>query len=179
MARPSVPLDVRFWASVEKTEGCWRWRGTITGPGYGQTSVWENGKQTLLYAHRVSYEMHYGPIPVGLFVCHSCDNKLCVRPDHLWLGTAADNTRDAQLKGIIPTRKPKVLKGRNPRRGERHPLAKLTEADVREIRVSYVEGHGSMSELAALYGVDIANIHRIIHRKIWAHVSDTPSGKVA
>lgn len=86
----------KFWANVDKSGECWRWLGTplLTG-GYGRLRV--DGKATK--AHRRAYELAVGPIPAGLFVLHRCDNPICVRPDHLWLGTAADNNADMMRKG--------------------------------------------------------------------------------
>jgi len=85
----------RFWAKVDRSGDCWVWIGTRWPTGYGQMRG--DGRQ--LMAHRVAWQIVKGPIPEGLFVCHKCDNPPCVRPDHLFLGTAADNTRDRDVKG--------------------------------------------------------------------------------
>jgi hypothetical protein len=84
----------RFWARVEQGEACWRWTGYATPSGYGMHQD--------LIASRVSYVLAVGPISAGLFVCHRCDNPICVRPDHLFLGTHSDNMRDAMAKGRRP-----------------------------------------------------------------------------
>ena len=84
----------RFWAKVCKTNGCWTWTASKNPHGYGQIRL--SGKLTL--AHRVSWTIHNGVIPEGLFVLHICDNPPCVRPDHLFLGTQKDNIRDAVAK---------------------------------------------------------------------------------
>lgn len=88
------PLDQRFWAMVEKTETCWLWLGGAID-GYG--TITEEGRT--VRAHRVSYKLHVGPIPTGLFVLHHCDVPSCVNPDHLFLGTHSDNMKDRQMKG--------------------------------------------------------------------------------
>lgn len=148
----------RFWDYVEKTDTCWVWMGTKQYQGYGLIKTTENKKQINHPAHRVSYEMAYGPIPKGMLVCHKCDNPPCVNPDHLFLGTHADNGKDMASKG-------------RSLRGTRNSKAKITEQDVRDIRDSFKDrGWGDLPALAAHYNLDRSSLYHIANRKTWKHV---------
>jgi hypothetical protein len=159
------PLYVRFWKHVDKTSECWMWTGTHTTDGYGLVRV-QSPKRTNLVAHRVAWELTYGPIPASRHVLHRCDNPPCVRPDHLFLGDNAANVAD------------RVSKGRSRgARGERNHKAKLTIEQVREIRVAYIPapiGHPrkgdpprSISILAERYGVTRSTIYHIVRGWNW------------
>ena len=139
----------RFWSYVHKTDSCWLWRGHIEN-GYGRLCF--NRKDTR--AHRVAWTLTHGNIPGGLLVLHKCDVRLCVRPDHLFLGTTRDNVNDA------------ISKHRHTR-GEMHGNHKLTADDVRFIRAS-TESNRS---LATRFGVHITRIGHIRARKSWRHVA--------
>jgi hypothetical protein len=94
--KPKADPAARFWAKVQRGEGCWEWQGANNGKGYG--CFGKEGSRPY-YAHRFSWELHAGPIPDGLFVLHRCDNRRCVNPEHLFLGTQGDNMRDMIAKG--------------------------------------------------------------------------------
>jgi hypothetical protein len=91
------PIESRFWQYVTRSEGCWEWQGARDGKRYGVLRVDSQNIGT----HRVSWVIANGPIPDGLFVCHTCDNPPCVNPAHLFLGTNQDNQRDASQKGRL------------------------------------------------------------------------------
>jgi hypothetical protein len=141
--------------------GCWIWSGGNNG-SYGVFRVGSttDGSRRQVYAHRISYELHKGKIPAGLFVCHTCDVKLCVNPAHLFLGTNADNIRDHLNKGGSIGRS---------RHGEENPRAVLDVDQVRAIRRRYDCGE-SLTQLGRSYGVTKQAIYGIVLRKNWKHV---------
>lgn len=167
--RPSA--EERFWKYVHKTDTCWLWTAHKNRKGYGGFGV--NGRSG--EAHRFSWVLHFGPIPDGLCVLHNCpggDNPSCVRPDHLFLGTKADNCRDRHAKGrdaCGDRSGPRIHRDQMPR-GEQINTAKLTAVQVQEIRRRYAAGGINMTELAALYGVDKTNVRHIVRRLTWRHV---------
>jgi hypothetical protein len=150
-------------ASPEPMSGCWLWTDKPVC-GYGRICI--DGVPRL--AHRISYELHRGAIPAGLNVCHRCDNPICVNPDHLFLGTHADNVADRCRKG-------RTRQGHVPKRsGENHGKAKLTWAKVDEIRAWYAAGGVSMAQLGRDFGVSKRAILFVVHRKHWVRQSEAP-----
>lgn len=180
---PSTPLAERFWSKVAKSDGCWQWTATLSTSGYGKIGVGPHGAG-VLHAHRVSWELHFGPIPDGLWVLHHCDNRPCVRPDHLFLGTVIDNMQDAVGKGRIPSgdrhhsrRRPdRLARGdRNGarthpealRRGVSHPQAKLRSDQVAEIRSLCESRTSSQAQIGARFGVSQSLVSLIARGEIW------------
>lgn len=153
----ATALDsARFWARVKfDLAGCWEWQGGTNGNGYG---IWRYNYRQYVFAHRFAWADLFGKIPSGLGVCHHCDNRLCVRPDHLFLGTQKDNMADAARKGRLHSL---------PRfHGSAHPMSKLSHEQVSEIRLAYQRGVRQW-QLAAQYGVRRVTIHAIIAGRIW------------
>ncbi len=155
-------LRERFEAKVDRSNGpdrCWWWTASITGGGYGQIGRGRLGDGNAL-SHRVAYELDVGPIPDGMQVLHRCDNKLCCNPAHLFLGTQLDNIHDMDAKGRDNRVGP---------RGERAGLAKLTDAEVLEIRALYT-ANARQVDLAARFRVGQSTISSIVRRSTWAHI---------
>ena len=142
------------WMPVPVT-GCHVWTGAVTSKGYGKLAA--NRKWIL--AHRFSYEKTYGPFSREMLVCHSCDVPSCVNPDHLFLGTYADNAQDKENKN----------RG-NHAYGLKHGRAKLTETDVLALRSIVASGEMSAYAAAKKFGVDPKTAKDIVSRKLWNHL---------
>lgn len=148
-----TPISTRLMRKTLKTSTCWLWQGSKTIFGHGQIVSYESGHRKLVSAHRTSWELTNGPIPNGMCVLHKCDVPNCINPEHLFLGTKADNSKDMTNKN-------------RHKYGESLPQSKLTEQEVIEIRLSSL----SQQKLAEKYGVSSASINHIIHNKTWKHL---------
>lgn len=163
MYRPRTPAKERFEekAIPEPNTGCWIWTGFISNAGYGLFRI--DPKANQIGAHRAAWLLYRNTeIPEGMQVCHKCDNRYCVNPDHLFLGTSFDNMRDAARKGRMQWSGPRALPS-----GEDHHAAKLRVGDVIDIRASNELG----TVLARRYGVSTITISRIRRRIIWRSVA--------
>ena len=145
----------RFWDKVNKTEHCWEWTGGKNTQGYGIFGF--QGK--IMKAHRVSWILTNGEIPMGTgvhgtCVLHKCDNPGCINPKHLFLGSNKDNMIDMQNKGR------KVIQ-----KNEHHPMCKLTDEQIKEIRITYATGKYTQRSLGDCFGITQVHIGRIINNK--------------
>lgn len=152
----AAPMEERFWAKVEKSDGCWQWRAAKDACGYGCFGY----EGRVLGAHRVSYILAHGIIPDGLHILHSCDNPACVNPSHLRLGTHQENMDDRNSRG-------RARGGRHP--GELAPQARLTAEDARTIRDLCAHGF-LQKDCALLWGVRKATVNDLVLRKTWRHI---------
>lgn len=182
-ARKEIKLspadEVRFWAKVNKSgqtmshmdTPCWLWTAFKIQSGYGQYGG--------IAAHRIAWVLANGQIPHdgsahGICVCHKCDVPACCNPEHLFLGTHADNMRDKGCKGRVNTptgdkngsrKHPEQLA-----RGEANGSAKLTATQVMDIRALHAAGGITQHQLSVQFSVDPKSISRIIRRKCWRHL---------
>lgn len=162
---PRLTLEQRFWAKVDKNgptmphmeSCCWVWTGAPDKAGYGHISIQQNGTTKMILAHRVSWELDNGPVPLATpCVCHRCDNPICVRLDHLFAGTHQDNMDDRNAKK------------RNPR-GEGLGTHVLTESQVREIRKRLSTGE-AQHRIAKDFGIHQVTVSKIHLKKLWGHL---------
>ncbi len=147
-------VEERFWTKVEKRGhgGCWIWTACRGEHGYGVFRL----NYANVRAHRMSWALCNSSLAPSALVLHKCDNRACVNPAHLFLGTVQDNSTDM------------VTKGRSAK-GDRNARAKLTDSKVLEIRTKHARG-APAARLARSYGVSSTTVDRIVHRKIWTHL---------
>lgn len=146
--RPSI--RAKFESNFVRTDGCWEWKGTIDGYGYG---VMDHNRKRYR-AHVLALEFDGRPVPEGMQGCHDCDNRKCVRPSHLYPGTPKDNYQDA------------VSRNRNTK-GEKHGHARLTESDVKAMRMT---SGLSFAEIGRRFGVSRPTAARVVKGTSWRHV---------
>lgn len=151
-------MEERFWARVQKTDGCWLWTGSPNADGYGSLS--RPGRRAgKVGSHRYSWELHNGEIPPGFGVFHTCDNPPCVNPAHLFVGEQTANMQDCASKGRIYIRE---------QGGESNASSKLSSEQARSIREEYARGSVTQAELAGRHGVSISVISGIVLGKSYA-----------
>lgn len=161
LRRRKKGLASRFWSKVERRSAfeCWPWTGGRKNNGYGQIGADPRDGEYVgrkLSAHRLAYELAFGPIPDGLHVLHRCDNRACVNPSHLFLGTHQDNMADMFVKGRHA-------------HGDSQPTRKLSQHQVRAIRWLATHDPGPKVELARAFAVSESNVTQILSRRTWRY----------
>lgn len=151
--RKRVTPEIRFFRHVQKTRSCWTWTGATDAKGYGRFNVGD--ERGVLGAHRFSWIMRHGDVPPGKLVMHNCDNRVCVNPSHLTLGTPWLNSRDM------------VSKGRSAK-GERHSQAVITEQMVIDLRRRFGAGE-KLRDLAAEMGISYGTANYAVYVN-WKHL---------
>lgn len=156
-SRTLIPLKVRFWSKVDKKglDDCWLWLASKDGSGYGSL---RNEKGIQIKASRISWELHNGTIPEGLFVCHSCDTPACVNPNHLFLGTSADNSHDMCLKG-----RHHVCTGEN---NSHRRLTEKAVMEIRDLRNKKIKA----KIIADKFNISTVYVYELAYRKSWKHI---------
>ena len=160
--RPGIGFEKRFWSTVKKGKKneCWLWLGGPGCRGYGSIStdpVGDNIRGVSLRANRASWIIHYGKISNNLFVLHKCDNPSCVNPNHLWLGTQAQNMADMRIK-------------KRDSRGEKHPLSKINKKVVIKILSEKRTKRGDIKKIAEKYDVQESQVRQIRQGDVWKEI---------
>ena len=150
----SLEEKLRLGAPPGRPEECWEWQRSLTSRGYPRTS--HRGVRTIM-VHRLAYEVHKGPVPPGISVCHKCDNPKCVNPNHLFLGTVTDNQRD------------KFWKGRHPHCGT-HGRARMTDDEARMVRAT-AKCPDDYRRFARQFGVGYGTIYNLVRGNSWKRLT--------
>jgi hypothetical protein len=160
----NVDLFRSFMEKVEQISvgNCWLWKGALSSNGYGSYWLGPRGKRKWYTAHKASWILHKGPVTGGLNVLHRCDNRACVNPSHLFLGTQSENIKDMVSK--------KRGNYENRARGTLNKASKLKDSDIPKILEEYTLGENK-SALSRKYGVTRRAIHLIIENLTWKHVT--------
>src|SRR5689334_20585995 len=169
--------ELKFWVSVKSSrDGCWEWQGRLNCDGYGEFYVQHDraAKAIKWLAHRFSWFLHFGDIPRGMGVLHKCDNRPCIRPDHLFIGSRSVNALDM------------VAKNRHVK-GERVGASKVTAEQVIDLRREFVAlprvgskcAPNTVMALAARFGISQSTLYTIVNRKQWVHVDDPTESALA
>lgn len=166
LKRPVMPVAERFWSFVNKTDGCWIWTGAKDADGYGHFTIRRQRKCEQFRSHRMSWILTFGELAADILVLHNCDKnypcgdisyRLCVRPEHLWLGTNIENIRDMDEK-------------RRRAIGHRNGTAKLTDDKVRYARQQHAAGRSIVS-IAKELEVTQSVMGKAISGQLWKHVT--------
>jgi DNA-binding CsgD family transcriptional regulator len=151
----NLELIERFHEKWELSDnGCWEWTGALMGKGYGFLKIPGTRKQ--IGAHRLSFLIHHGPLPDDALVCHTCDNPKCVKPSHLFAGSASDNLQDMKHKDRHLN-------------GARNGQAKLTDDKVRQIHRMNRKGL-SQGKIAKSFGIAQSTVFKILNGQRWEHI---------
>lgn len=157
-----------FLEKLKKDDtGCWNWTAGLNKEGYGRASYMGKHDQR---AHRIAWMIFRGEIPEGLYVCHKCDNKKCVKPSHLFLGTHDDNMKDGVSKKRFLSGEKRKL-ANNPRKGEAHHNSKLSAKQALKIIELKKEGK-SYTEINSLIGINRGTACDVICGRTWSHVTN-------
>lgn len=154
-SKEKISMENKFWSFVDKkdTNNCWEWKGILYKQGYGRFYHHSTSERK---AHRISFIIHFGEILKEVVICHRCNNRKCVNPNHLYSGTHMDNMKDLQNSNIL--------------KGENNPASKLTEDIILKIRNEYKSKKISMYSMANKYDVSQTLISKIICGYVWKHV---------
>lgn len=160
----AFPVAVMRQKLLDRSEimwdtGCREWKGAKNESGYGR--IWSG--ERLVYAHRAMWECEYGSIPLGISICHQCDNPRCIEIDHLFCATHQENMRDCDVKRRRKNGAAKMRGQPSPVRGEKHGLVKITETQAREI----LADDRPAKDVAAQYGISVSLVYGIRNGRNW------------